>query len=83
MRSAYAFDGPVTVAALRALAGLPGVTVEAPAQLSQALDWAAQGLDFADALHLASAAGCEAFFTFDRRLIVSTSQLSSVPVQSP
>jgi predicted nucleic acid-binding protein len=36
--------------------------------VAQALVWAEAGVDFADALHLASAASCEAFVTFDKQL---------------
>ena len=47
---------------------LPRVTVEARERATQALDWFEQGMDFADAMHLASAADCDAFATFDRKL---------------
>ena len=54
-------------AALRAIAGLPGLSVENPAPLALALDRTAKGIDFADSLHLGTAAHCEMMFTFDRR----------------
>ena len=69
LRSAYGFAGKDVAGALRAFAGLPGVSVESPAQLAEALDRAEKGMDFADALHLGAAARCEALLTFDRRLI--------------
>ena len=47
--------GPEQIAeALRGSAGLPGVSVEEPAQLATALDWTQGGMDFADALILAA-----------------------------
>ena len=68
LRGVYRMSSTVVVAKLRAFAGLPGVTLEDPARVMQALDWCDHGLGFADALHLASAVGCDGFFTFDRGL---------------
>jgi len=68
LRSIYRMDKAVVAATLRAFAGLPTVNLEDPARVLQALDWADEGLDFADALHLASAGGCDGFFTFDQGL---------------
>ena len=39
------------------------------AMAQQALQWFAEGMDFADALHLGRAAGQDVFLTFDRRLV--------------
>ena len=64
-----AFPGKEITAALRRFAGLPGVSVENPVLLADALDRAEKGMDFADALHLGAAAQCEAMLTFDRRFI--------------
>lgn len=69
LRGAYGFAGARVASALRALAGLPGVVVEDPGQVTQSLDRGEKGMDFANALHLAAAARCEALFTFDRRFI--------------
>ena len=69
LRSVYGFGGKEVAAALRAFAGLPGVSVESPAQIAEAFDRAEQGMDFADALHLGATAHCEAMLTFDRRFI--------------
>jgi predicted nucleic acid-binding protein len=41
------------------------------------------GLDFADALHLAKAAGCEAFVTFDQRFARAATRLGAVQVRAP
>ncbi len=49
----------------------------------QAMDWAESGMDFADALHLASSTQCEAFLTFDKRLARSAGRLSGVRVAAP
>ena len=69
LRSVYGHKGPQVAAALRAFAGLSGLAVEAPERLAAALDRAEAGMDFADALHLGGAAGCEALLTFDRRFV--------------
>ena len=69
LRSVYGFSAGEVAAALRAFAGLPGVSVENPTRLADALDHVERGMDFADALHLGAAARCEALLTFDRRFI--------------
>ena len=71
LRSVYGFAGEEVTAALRAFSGLPGVSVENPALLIDALDLAEKGMDFADALHLGAAALCDTMLTFDRRFIES------------
>ena len=82
LRSVYGFSGSEVAVALRALAGLPNVSVESPAMLAEALNRAENGMDFADALHLGAAARCEAMLTFDRRFI-ELAKDSSLPVTEP
>ena len=48
-----------------------------------ALDDYAAGVDFADALHVRGVADCDAFLTFDRKLIRTAADLNSVPVREP
>ena len=69
LRSVYGLARTEVAAALRAFAGLPGLSMESPAAISEALDHAERGMDFADALHLGAAARCEALLTFDLRFI--------------
>jgi predicted nucleic-acid-binding protein len=83
LRSGYDLAPSRIVAALRGFAGLPGVTVEEPARLAQALDWMSVGMDFADALHLAKAQGCSVFLSFDRKLIKFAHGRSPIPVMAP
>ena len=66
LRSLYQFTPRQIVAALRSFVGLPRVSLEDATLAAQALDWCEQGMDFADALHLAAAGHCEAFVTFDK-----------------
>jgi len=83
LRSAYGFPAGRIAEAFRGLAGVPGVSVEAPALLAQALDWMSAGMDFADALHLAKADGCAAFLSFDRRLAKVAAKLATLAVETP
>lgn len=83
LRSGYGFTSAAIGAALQGLAGLPGVTLEDPPALAAALDGLAQGLDFADALHLAGAAGCTAFLTFDLKFVKAAEGRGSMPVLLP
>ena len=82
LRSAYGFSSRQVATGLRGLAGLPTVTVESPALLAEALDRVEKGMDFADALHLGSAARCEVLLTFDRRFI-GTAEGGPVTVREP
>jgi predicted nucleic-acid-binding protein len=83
LRSAYGFAGDRLVGALRGFAGLHGVTFEDPQLAARALDWAEQGLDFADALHLGRASGCSAFMSFDRKLAKAAAGVADVKVTAP
>ncbi|MDD1535265.1 MULTISPECIES: type II toxin-antitoxin system VapC family toxin [unclassified Bradyrhizobium] len=74
LRSAYGYQAADVVHALRAFAGLPTVMVEDGAMVAAALDLAERGMDFADALHLTRSGHCEAFVTFDRKLVKAAKQ---------
>jgi len=43
----------------------------------------ARGMEFADALHLAKAEGCEAFVTFDQHLATVANSIGEVKVRAP
>jgi predicted nucleic-acid-binding protein len=83
LRSGYGLAAESIVQALRGFAGLSGVTLEDPALAARALNWAEQGLDFADALHLGRAQGCSAFMSFDRKLARAAAGLSDVEIAAP
>ena len=83
LRGAYGFDAARIAAALRVFAGLPRVTLEDPALAARALDGMDSGMDFADALHLASASGCEAFMSFDRRFARAAKRFGGIEVRAP
>jgi predicted nucleic acid-binding protein len=83
LRSVYDFPSAQVCAALRAFAGLPGVSLEDPVLAASALDRMAEGMDFADALHLGRAEGCEAFVTFDQRLVKRAHAVGAAAVRAP
>ncbi len=80
LRKVYDFPATEVIPALRALAGLPGITFEDASLAAQAMTWAETGMDFADALHLAGAANCDGFVTFDKRFAHTAAGRGSVPV---
>ena len=69
LRSGYEYARSDIISALRSFGGLAGVTLENSRATAQALEWAEAGMDFADALHLASSSRHGSFHTFDARLI--------------
>jgi predicted nucleic-acid-binding protein len=68
LRFSYELSRPVILNALKNSVGLPQVTVEDSPAVAEALDLFETGMDFADALHLASSREAAHFVTFDERL---------------
>jgi predicted nucleic-acid-binding protein len=68
LRRLYRLENKVVVNAFRKLSGLSNVEIEQPLVITQALQWCEGGMDFADALHLASSQNCRKFATFDEQL---------------
>ncbi|MBI5329855.1 MAG: type II toxin-antitoxin system VapC family toxin [Betaproteobacteria bacterium] len=68
LRYSYGQPSVVILAAFHKLIGLPQVTLEDGPSVMEALQRFESGMDFADALHLASGRETEAFVTFDARL---------------
>ncbi len=58
LRAFYQFSADDFIRIVHHLLGLPNATVEEWSRISNALDLHAQGLDFADALHLLASAHC-------------------------
>jgi predicted nucleic-acid-binding protein len=69
LRRLYRLGQAAVADALDRLISLPNVHCEDEAAVRQALGWNRSGLDFADALHLASNGRAQRFATFDRPLI--------------
>lgn len=83
LRAGYGFQASHIAAAIRGVAGLPGVSVEQPARLASALEWMEDGMDFAHALHLAGSGHCSVFLTFDRKFAKRASKPGVIPVALP
>jgi len=83
LRANYRLERPAVLSSLRKFSSLPSLTVEDPAALAQAIDWAEQGMDFADALHLACSTECEAFASFDHGLARAAAKVGSLTVRAP
>ena len=83
LRSAYGFDAASFVKGFRGFAGLANVSLEDPQLAVAALEWHEQGMDFADAMHLGRAEGCEAFVSFDNGLAKAAAKLGAIEVRAP
>jgi len=81
--SSYEFPAESVVRGLRGLLSLPTVSVEDESSVAQALDWAEQGLDVADALHLASAGSSMPFATFDQSLVRRAKRFTTSEIVVP
>jgi predicted nucleic-acid-binding protein len=68
LRNPYGFEPGKIAAILLDLVAAANVRVEDPLAVALALELFSSGLDFADALHLASAGESERFVTFDEKL---------------
>jgi predicted nucleic-acid-binding protein len=80
LRAFYSFDAAQVIRIMAHLLGLANVNVEEAGRVAQALNLLGQGMDFADALHLAGAAHCEVLYTFDdRRFARRAQRLDLVP----
>lgn len=69
LRFAYGFSPVEVASALRKLLGLPNVHVDSGGKVAQAIEWHEQGLDFADALHLANSDHLPELVTFDSKFV--------------
>jgi predicted nucleic-acid-binding protein len=80
LRYSYKLGAAAILRGLRSVIGLESVTVEDPTTIADALRMLEQGLDFADALHLASSAQAERFATFDAKLITRARRATELKV---
>ncbi|MGH7843133.1 MAG: type II toxin-antitoxin system VapC family toxin [Candidatus Binataceae bacterium] len=80
LRRAYRFGSGQIGAAFTRLIGLPNVECEDAPAVEDAIQWMRGGLDFADALHLASARPAGRLATFDRKLIARARKIADVPL---
>ena len=67
LRAFYRFEASQVTQVMEHLLGLPNINVEDAGRVARAMNLLEQGMDFADALHLAGSEHCEALYTFDDR----------------
>ena len=68
LRRAYSIAPEQILGVLESLARAAEVVMEDETAIEQALAWYRGGMDFADALHIASRGAATQFLTFDKRL---------------
>ncbi len=83
LRFAYDFKPDEVCKAFRNLMGLPNVQVTNGSLMAQVLQWHENGLDFADALHLAQSQSCSAIYTFDAQFASRARGLTTCEVKQP
>jgi predicted nucleic-acid-binding protein len=83
LRFAYEFPPSAIVSAFKKMLGLPGVHVHDGGKLAQVLEWHEQGLDFADALHLANSSDLSELLTFDMKFARRAKDKCGCRVRSP
>ena len=79
MRGGYGYAREEIAGVIEHLLGLPNVTVENWAMVSDATNAYRAGLDFADALHLAAANACESMLSFDKKFSKAAAKLKLRP----
>ena len=79
LRYSYELSRSVIAEAFRKLLGYRSLQVEDRGVVLRALAWFRSGLDFADALHLASSHPAERFATFDRTLALDAGEIADAP----
>jgi predicted nucleic-acid-binding protein len=80
--SGYNLPRGVVLERLYHILGLPSIETEDAASVSQALNWYGEGMDFADALHLAGSTGLTGLVTFDRKFAETAGKLDTIPTVS-
>jgi predicted nucleic-acid-binding protein len=83
LRHAYGIDANTIISGFHKLLGLPQVIIEDSWIAFQALKWHEEGLDFADACHLASSLKAASFASFDKSLIKKSKRIGTIEVIEP
>ncbi len=83
LRHAYGIGKKSIMSGFQKMMGLPNVNVEDQQTVFQAISWYESGLDFADALHLASSMKADKFVTFDNAFIKKARKLISIDITLP
>jgi predicted nucleic-acid-binding protein len=77
LRFSYCFKSEQIINALLALINLQNIKVEHKENIIMALNWHQQGMDFADALHLASSLNAKKFASFDKKFLKKAKVLNT------
>ena len=83
LRHAYGIGKEAIIIGFQKMMGLPNASVEDQQTVFQAISWYESGLDFADALHLASSVKADKFVTFDNAFIKKARKLTSIDITLP
>lgn len=83
LRRLYSFQAKQVTKALLALISLPNAQCEDVGAVVEALGWTQKGMDFADALHLASSRRAERFMTFDAKFAKQAAKFTDLSVATP
>jgi predicted nucleic acid-binding protein len=83
LRRLYRFGSDRIADAYVALIALPDLVCEDAGAVAEAIQWMRDGMDFADALHLASARPAGRFATFDDRLARRAAKIANIAVVRP
>jgi predicted nucleic-acid-binding protein len=83
LRGVFDLQRSDILVALRKFFSLPTIVLEDGQAALRACAWAERGMDFADALHLASSTKCEAFASFDKGLAKAAAKLGAIEVRAP
>jgi predicted nucleic-acid-binding protein len=79
LRSLYGYASVAIASAIEDLISAPDADIEDETTVRRALGWFRQGIDFADALHLASSGHANAFITFDKAMRRRATTLGAEP----
>ncbi len=81
LRFAYKFKPLEICQAFRKVFGLSNVYLTNEKLILQVIEWHENGIDFADAFHLAFSNHCLEFYTFDEKFIKKSPSLSNSTVK--
>lgn len=83
LNNVYKYPKEKVIYAFMQLAGLPNVKLESNTQIKTAMEYVQNGMEFPDAVHLASSQENNLFYTFDIKMIKSAKKSNLLKVQSP
>ncbi|MBG1269822.1 type II toxin-antitoxin system VapC family toxin [Nostoc sp. WHI] len=83
LRFAYKLKPDEICTTLKNLFGLPNIYLSNPSLIVQVIQWHENGLDFADAFHLAQSQHCSKFYTFDEKFVKKAKGLTQCEVKKP